>query len=170
MASMVNWNMMTQPVGVSARIDELFDTVFTRGDMTSFAKMTVMGWNALDHETPLARNPATPWLVTSKTKWRKRATREDAAAPKVDVTEVPSGLLIVLRLPRLVRDSVYIGVRDNILTVTGEQAVPPAAESTFGQNNRRFQRNFSLPPAPTPHDIKAYCHGEVLRIIVSKNR
>ncbi|MFH1985618.1 MAG: Hsp20/alpha crystallin family protein [Pseudomonadota bacterium] len=167
MRTTLNWRLMTQKGRIDERIDELFDTAFIHRDMAAYDNMTVLGWNALDHDVPLPENPATPWLAASRVDWVRDRQPEQVAAPKIEVTQVPSGLLIELRLPRLVRESVYIGVRDNILTVTGEQAVPAPIEAAFGQSGRRFQRNFPLPPVPGRHRINAYCHGEVLRIIVS---
>lgn len=137
--------------------------------MTRFASITALGWNALSHDVALPESSATAWLPLSQMDWRKDRRSGQVAAPQVDVTEIPSGLLIELRLPRLVKDSVYVGVRDNILTVTGEQAVPPPVDADIASSGRRFQRNFPLPPAPEPHHVKAFCHGEVLRIFVSRN-
>ena len=169
MTTMVNWRMMTKAAPVGARIDQLFDTVFNRGDLVAYEHMTAMGWKAIDHQVALPDNPAAPWLAASRVAAITEPARPEVAAPRVDVTEIPSGLLIEIRLPRLVRESVYIGVRDNILTVTGEQALPTPAGAAFDQGGRRFQRNFPLPPASTRHRINAFCQGEMLRIIISKD-
>lgn len=168
MATRVNWRVVTQKGRIDERIDQLFDTAFNRGDITAYENMTTMGWNALDHDVTFTESSATPWLSVSRIEWRKERQLDQFAAPQVDITRIPSGRLIELRLPRLIRESIYIGVRDNILTVTGEQAIAAHSDATFDQSGRRFHRNFALPPAPARHRVNAYCHGEVLRIIVSK--
>lgn len=170
MTTRVNWRMMTQKGRIDDRIDQLFDTAFSRGGIAAYENMTIMGWNALDYDIALTESAATPWLSVNRMQWRKERRVDQFAEPQVAITQIPSGLLIELRLPRLIRESLYIGVRDNILTVTGEQAVATHADNTFDHGERRFQRNFALPPAPARHRVNAYCHGEIIRIIVTKER
>ena len=166
MTTMVNWLMMTQKGRTDKRIDQLFDMAFNHRDMVAHDNKTVLGRKALDQDVPLPQSPATPWLISKRMDRLKNLRPDRVAAPHAEVTQIPSGLLIELRLPRLVRESVNIGVRDNILTVTGEQAVPTVIDAEGGPGPQRFQRNFSLPSAADQHKINAFCQGEVLRIIV----
>lgn len=93
-------------------------------------------------------------------------------APRVNISETPSEILISADLPGIRQDDLTIQMEGNTLILKGER---PEEVSTEGENFHRveksygtFQRTFNLPMSVQRDAIKATLKDGVLRLSVPK--
>lgn len=163
----VELGLMRRRSGARENIERLFQAAFDQGTERP-DRRTLFGWK------PVAEWYAEP--ASARDMWRpavalaiEAAHPGPAAEPVVRVRQLPGMLRIDVHLPFLVRSSVRVEVRDNVLTLRGEQAVPgrQGVMDADMPPRRRFQRVFPLPAAAAPGSVRARFSGpEAVRIEV----
>ena len=148
-------------------IEDMFDEAFNESNTGA---VLMMGWGVARAKDTVSGYPELGWLDPGHADIRAGAS-ESGRRSSVKIRDIAAGLVVELRLPRLVKDSVTIVVRDNILTISGEQSLANASESHpdwEGNRSRRFTRSISLPRIDGRHRIHADFRGDVVRILIRR--
>ena len=166
----VKWDMLKIRQGYQKNVEKLFDEVFTNPSF-SYRKNTMYGWMPLDemfNDTPISMAWGPGADLGFKTQGNPYRIE-----PDIFVHEDRTELIIDIHLPDLIRDSLYIEVRDNILSVRGKQYITDDSYSRdFGFNEfrfREFHKFFPLPVSTRPDLISAQFKGSAIRIRVRKS-
>ena len=94
--------------------------------------------------------------------------------PVVDVREAKDELVLQAELPGLAADDVEFGVKDGVLTISGEkkQQTEEGEEGTeyhlVERRYGRFERRFSLPRSVDPSNVKAEFSNGMLNVTLPK--
>ncbi len=122
---------------------------------------------------PLLGQCACPAVLPRRLTVSGLAPRADSAFP-VDVKEYGDGYRMVANVPGFGKDDISIGVEDNVLTLSGKQAVP-AGEKDDGKFVRRerasrdFARKFRLPEHVDASRVEARLDAGVLSLTLPKS-
>lgn len=99
--------------------------------------------------------------------------RADRVAPRVDIYEGPSGVLLLADLPGTTPEGLEVTFQDGTLVVRGEVAAaepgdmkPLHRELALG--SERFERTFRLAPTLDPESIRASLANGTLRVEVGR--
>lgn len=156
----VQMSLLRYRHGAEENIERLFQAAFTPGPVRP-DQVTLFGWK-----------PVTDWYnepASIPDMWRHATAVQMAASeavpevePEVRLRRLADRLRIDVRLPFLIRASVRVEVRDNVLTLRGEQAVPgeQGVMDSRVPPRRPFQRVFPLPRDAANGSVKARFHGE----------
>ncbi len=102
----------------------------------------------------------------------RRQAREDAWAPKVDISEDDGKIVVKADLPGVDEKDVSVKVEDNVLTLTGERKLEKETdEENFHRVERTygsFARSFTLPETVDTEKISAKYDKGVLNISIPK--
>ena len=127
-------------------IERLFEDIFSRSSR-HYETVSLLGWKPPADWYAQTATPADLWPdldVAGKT--RNGSTAADVG---VEVSETPTQIRIVVRLPFVLRETISIAIQQKILTLSGEQALPEdETEPPNGANDashRFFRRTFTLP-------------------------
>jgi HSP20 family molecular chaperone IbpA len=148
-------------------IERLFEAAFSGTDPEA---VTMMGWRVAHSDHPYPGCPELGWLDPEHADVLA-GVAGTGGQPAVKIQDTPAGLVVVLRLPRLVKDSVTIVVQDNILTVRGEQSLPDMAavhRDWAESGSRCFTRSISLPRVDGRHRIRASFRRDGVRILIRR--
>jgi HSP20 family protein len=95
---------------------------------------------------------------------------ERSWAPRIDVVEGESEIVLKADLPGLTADDVTIEVEEGVLNVSGSRTEEKEEkEERYVRRERRtgsFSRSMRLPKGVEPDDIKATCEHGVLEVTI----
>jgi HSP20 family protein len=92
--------------------------------------------------------------------------------PRADVVESDKEFKLFIDLPGMSKDELYIGLKDNVLTIKGERVVDLAEGESYKKQERKkgmFSRSFALPDDVNTAEIKAKFLKGVLTVSLPKS-
>ena len=167
----VKWNILKTSRGYQKNVEKLFEEVFTNPRF-SYRKKTMFGWMPIDEMFEDSLPVSMAWGQEADLGFKTRGNPFQME-PDIFICENRTELIIDIRLPDLIRDSLYIEVRDNILSVKGKQYISDDREARdFGFSEirlRSFHKFFPLPVRTRPDLISAGVKGDAIRIRIRKS-
>ncbi|HKJ33755.1 MAG TPA: Hsp20/alpha crystallin family protein [Balneolales bacterium] len=92
--------------------------------------------------------------------------------PRTDIVESSEEFKLFFDVPGMSKDEIYIGLKDNVLTIKGERVIDIAeGESLKKQERKRgmFSRSIALPDDVNTAEIKAKLLKGVLSVTLPKS-
>jgi HSP20 family molecular chaperone IbpA len=96
---------------------------------------------------------------------------EPTFAPATDIYETEAGLILVLDMPGVAKDSVNVTLDKRVLTVTGRSAQHAPSDFTLVHAEYQggvFERSFTISEAVDGERISASMRNGVLRLLLPK--
>lgn len=96
----------------------------------------------------------------------------DGFRPRVDVVESDKEFKLFIDLPGMSKDEVYIGLKDNVLTIKGERVLEIGEGEKYKKQERKkgmFSRSIALPEDVNAAEIKAKLLKGILTITLPKS-
>ena len=159
----IGWNI--DGVDGDRVVGRLFEAAF--GDsMDHFDQLSLCGWK------PIAESGSQPQEVV----WNggmgfvfDRLGVSEHDHVDTEIFETFDDIVIRVVIPGIKKESLFIEVNGNILTLTGERTTDEDEFSETGQSLMPFKKVFSLPKTPVPGEIRAKYTGTILHIQIAKN-
>ena len=100
------------------------------------------------------------------------ATAVEAWAPRVDISEEDTAVLLTAELPGVSKDDVKVELKDGVLTLSGEKKSEHKEEKNGFYRSERvygsFTRSFTVPETLDAEKIEAEYANGVLRLTLPK--
>lgn len=164
----VRWDILNSEGSYEDRLKRTFTEAFY-GDVERFNKLTLNGWK------PLMQDANDEDLLCG---WKSLKKMNDAGImgfeQSDEVFESHDAIVICAHIPGVRKESIYVGIRGNRLTVEGERSMAADMISPHGFVDgscyRCFRKVFFLPDSARKRKIRARLKGDIIRIEIPNNR
>jgi len=146
-------------------LGRLFEAAFGES-LDLFDKMSLCGWRPIgqagDPTSGLVWNGGMGFVFD-------RLGEAEYDHGDTEIFETSDDIVIRVVMPGIRKESLFIEVNGNILTLTGERFADENELAEAGEALLPFKKVFNLPKTPLPGDVKARYTGTVLHIQIAKN-
>jgi len=164
----VRWDILNSEGSYEDRLKRTFTEAFY-GNIEGYNKLTLYGWKPLVQDTN-DEDLLCGWKLLKKMNDPEMMAFEQPE----EVFERHGAIVICAHIPGVRKESIYVGVRGNRLTVEGERLM--AADMILPQGfvnescYRSFRRVFFIPDSARKRRIRARLKGDIIRIEIPHNR
>lgn len=159
----IGWN--TDRLDADQTIGRLFEAAF--GPLPGqFDQVSLFGWKPIvedDHRSSGLVWPGGVGFVFD------RLDEVEYDHVDTEIFETSDDIVIRIVMPGIKKESLYIEVSGNILTLTGKRVAAGSELAAAGETLMPFKKVFNLPKTPMPGDVRAKYTGTILHIQISKN-
>lgn len=160
----IRWNI--EGFNGNQDIGRLFEAAFSHHALDQFDELSLCGWKPIDEPSRqpngLVWNGGMGFVFD-------RLGETDHDHGDTEIFETSEDIVIRVVMPGIQKESLFIEVNDNILTLTGERLVGLDELAETGPALLPFKKVFNLPKTPLPGEVRAKYTGTILHIQISKN-
>ncbi len=166
----VKWENVKEINNSKDKIDRLFFEAFLKSEQ-HYNSVTLCGWKPIDEVYQNKDTGGSGWESINGFGLKAGLSTHETE-PTVKIFETSISTVIELDLPELIKESIRIDVRDQILMLSGHQR--SSTEKLNGEFSIRndyyktFQKYITLPGTIKPGQISAKFNSDGIKIIIKK--